>query len=78
MCGSLYICKHEYNLFTFTASVVTIGFNQTAYSVNEDAGSVSVTLSVQNGTLGRDVVVTLSTINSTALCKPLKPLYLNG
>jgi len=68
----------EYNLITFTISVVTIGFSRTAYSVNEGASSVSVTLSVQTGTLGRDVVVTLSTINSTALCKPLKPLYLNG
>ena len=55
-------------------SVVTIGFNRTAYSVSEDAGSVTVTLSVQTGTLDRDVIVTLSTINGTAMCKYLKPL----
>jgi len=47
--------------------VVTIGFNRTTYSVHEDAGSVGVTLSVQAGTLDRDVVVTLTTINNTAL-----------
>ena len=49
--------------------MVTIGFNKTAYSVSEDAGSVSVTLSVQTGILDKDVIVTLSTINSTAICE---------
>ena len=63
----------EYNLITFTISVVTIGFSRTPYSVSEDAGSVSVTVSVQTGTLDRDVVVTLSTVNGTALCEFLKP-----
>ena len=59
----------ECNLFTLTTSVVTIGFNKTAYSVTEDAGSVSITLSVQMGALDRDAVVTLSSINGTAMCK---------
>jgi len=49
--------------------VVTVGFGRTAYSVSEDADSVSVTVSVQAGTLDRDVVVTLSTVNGTAMCK---------
>ena len=49
--------------------MVTIGFNKTAYSVSEDAGSVSVTLSVESGTLDRDVIVNLSTIRDTAMCK---------
>jgi len=57
--------------------VVTIGFNRAAYSVSEDAGSVSITVSVQTGTLDRDVIVSLSTVNDTALCESLKPLYLN-
>ena len=57
------------NLSTFTTSVITIGFNKTAYSVSEDAGSVNVTVSVQAGTLDRDVVVTLLSINGTAVCK---------
>ena len=49
--------------------MVTIGFNETAYSVSEDAGSVSITLSVQTGILDRDVIVTLSTIDDTAMCE---------
>ena len=65
----LQLCKDQYNVFTFTTLVVTIGFNETAYSVSEDAGSVSITLSVQTGTLDRDVIVTLSTISGTALCE---------
>ena len=74
----LYICKHECSLFSFTTSVVTIGFSSTAWSVSEDADSVSIRVSVQNGVLGRDVTVTLSTVNGTAMCESLKPLYLNG
>ena len=62
----------------FTTSVLTIRFNKAAYSVSEDAGNVSITLSVQNGVLDRDVIVTLSTVNGTAMCESLKPLYLNG
>ena len=62
----------------FTTSVLTIRFNKAAYSVSEDADSVSITLSVQNGVLDRDIIVTLSTVNGTAMCEPLKPLYLNG
>ena len=42
--------------------------------MSEDAGSVTVTLSVQTGALDRDVIVTLSTINGTALCESLRPL----
>ena len=53
----------------FTTSVITVGFNETAYSVSEDASSVSITLSVQIGALDRDVVVTMSSMNGTAMCK---------
>ena len=45
----------------FSSPVVTIGFNTPAYTVLEDAGSVNVTVSILNGTLARNVVVTLST-----------------
>ena len=45
--------------------MVTIGFNPATYSVTEGAGSVTVTVAVQ-GSLGRDVVVTLSTVDGTA------------
>jgi len=44
--------------------VVTIGFDPVTYSVlEEDASSVNVTVSVLNGTLARNVVVTLSTVS---------------
>ena len=46
--------------------------------MSEDAGSVSVRVSIQNGAPDRDVIVTLSTINGTAMCESSKPLYLNG
>ena len=74
----IHICKHNCSNL-LTTSVVTIRFPEAAYPVSEDAGNVSVTVSVQNGTLDRDVIVTLSTINSTAIWKSfLKPLYHNG
>ena len=43
-------------------SPVTIGFNQTTRSVREDAGSVSVSVAVINGTISQDVIITLSTV----------------
>ena len=46
--------------------MVTIGFDPAAYTVTEGAGSVSVTVNVQ-GSLARDVVVTLSTVDGTAM-----------
>ena len=49
----------------FFSSAVTIGFNDTTYNVTE-GGSVNVSVSVQSGTLARDVVVTLQTMNGTA------------
>ena len=49
--------------------MVTVGFNKTVYSVSEDAVGVSITVSVQAGTLERDVILTLSTVNGTAMCK---------
>lgn len=41
--------------------MVTIGFNPVTYSELEEAGSVNVTVSILNGTLGRNLVVTVST-----------------
>ena len=37
--------------------------------MSEDSANISITLSVQIGSLDRDVVVTLSSINGTAMCK---------
>ena len=41
--------------------LVVIGFDQTTYSVREDASSVTVSVSVMNGTISEDVIITLST-----------------
>ena len=46
----------------FSSAVVTIGFNTVAYSVLEDGDSVNITVSILNGTLARNVIVTLSTV----------------
>ena len=46
---------------------VTIGFSPTIYTMSEDVGSVSVAVSLQNGILARDVVVTLQTLDGTAM-----------
>ena len=48
-----------------SSTAVTIGFNDTAYTVTE-GGSASVSVSVLSGTLARDVVVTLQTEDGTA------------
>ena len=56
--------------------MVTIGFNPATYSVREDAGSVSVTLSVQDETLDRDVIVTMTTMNGTAMRESQKELII--
>ena len=53
----------------FPSAVVTIGFNPVTYSVLEDAGSVNVTVSILNGTLARNVVVTLLVSGGTATGK---------
>ena len=44
--------------------MVTIGFNTVNHFVLEDVGSVNVTVSILNGTLARNVVVTFSTMPS--------------
>ena len=53
----------------FPSAVVTIGFDPVTYSVLEDAGSVNVTVSILNGTLARNVVVTLLVSGGTATGK---------
>ena len=45
----------------YSLSPVTIGFDQTIYSMRENAGSVTVSVSVMNGTISQDVIITLST-----------------
>ena len=45
---------------------VTIGFNITAYSVSEGAGSASAIVSVLSGTLAKNVYVRLFTSDASA------------
>ena len=63
-CVSYYQFVLVVNLFP--TSVVTIGFSGT-YSVREDAGSINVVVLVLMNSLARDVVVTLSTLDDTAI-----------
>ena len=46
--------------------MITIGFEPVAYSVLEDAARVNVTVSILNGTLARNVAVSLLTSGGTA------------
>ena len=52
-------------LLFFSTLVVTIGFNAT-YSVQEDAGVISISVFVLMNSLARDLEVTLSTQDDTA------------
>ena len=45
---------------------VTIGFEQT-YSVGEDGGSIEVCAAIRAGTLQTSVVVTMATVDGTAI-----------
>ena len=61
---------HHFSL----SSVVTIGFDTTAYTINETDSTVSrsVSVSVQGSTtLARDVVVTVQTVDGTATGRAL-------
>ena len=51
-------------------SAVWAGLENTSYLVAEDAGSVSVCVTI-TGQLERDTVVTLSTVDDTAVGKSL-------
>ena len=60
---------HHFSL----SSVVTIGFDATAYTFTETDSTVSrsVSVSVQSGSLARDVVVTVQTVDGSATGGPL-------
>ena len=55
------LCDYSDVPFFLLYVLVVIGFNRTTYSVREDAGSVTVSVSVMNGTISQDVIITLST-----------------
>ena len=52
-------------------SGVTIGFSTATYTVSEGVGSVSVAVFLRHGILARDVVVTLQTLDGTAMGESL-------
>ena len=64
------------NMFVFVAytvctifspsAVVTIGFDPVTYSVLEDMDSINVTVAILNGTLARNVAVSLLVSDGTA------------
>ena len=63
-----YICMYVncHTIILFSISVVTIGINGT-YSLHEDATSITITVLVLMNSLARDVSVTLSTSDGTAM-----------
>ena len=51
-----------------SAPAVTIGFEQTIYSVEEDGGSIEVCAAIRNGTLRTSVeAVMMATVDGTAI-----------
>ena len=63
----MYICQNvNLHIHLFSTSVVTIGFSGT-YSVREDADNITITVLVLMNSLARDVLVTLSTSDDTAV-----------
>ena len=57
----------------FIPAAIIIGFNSTDYRVDENVqgGVVAVNVRVLNGTLQKNVVISISTENSSATCKPI-------
>ena len=49
--------------------MAVIGFDMLAYHVIESVGFVTVTVRLVQGSLGRDITVTLQTSDGTAVCK---------
>lgn len=46
---------------------ITIGFRRSVYAVNESDGTVNIEIGVLEGSLQREVTISLSTRDSTAL-----------
>ena len=45
---------------------MTIGFNETCYTVGESDGQVRIDISLRTGSLQRQLIINLSTDNQTA------------
>ena len=67
-------------IYTITSSMISavqVGFENTSYLVAEDAGSVSVCVTI-TGQLARDIVVTFCAGDGTAVGKSLFHSYCMG
>ena len=62
----LYMHTVLFMLFFFHLIAVTIGFENTFYSVDESSGSLTVDVAVLSGDLSRDVVVRFDTRRDSA------------
>ena len=51
----------------FCLAVVTIGFSQAQYTVQESAGSLNMTVRILNGVLNVDVTVRLATVDGSGM-----------
>jgi len=58
-------------IFSLPYSGITIGNCQPTYYVNEDAGSVSVTVQLPRGSPAREIIVLLQTVDGSAVGKVL-------
>ena len=63
---------------SFIPAAVTIGFDNTDYRVDENVGTVAINIGVINGTLQKKVMISISTENSTAICKPNNFTMIDG
>ena len=54
-------------LFVNPPTDITIGFEQTTYSVREDDGSIEVCTIIRTGNLQTSVTVTMATVDGTAV-----------
>ena len=61
----------SYTFPSLSLPAVTFGLSPDSYTATEDSGSITFTVTLLNGTLGRDVEVSFTTANGTAVGKHL-------
>ena len=72
LCNIIIIEEYQAYFYVYiTFWIVQIGFEDTAYSVSEEDGTVELAVRVLSGDIGanRDITVTLSTTDGTAVGK---------
>ena len=61
------LCDHTVHVFPTNYTDAVIGFTPNSYAVNEEGGTVTLTVSVISGMLQRPVEIGFSTANDTAI-----------